>query len=661
MGAAEVSLPLVRQSLSSTQAPARRRRARGHALVVLALLALTALLYGGTLDDGWHLDDRAELEWPGVRDGSPVVSSGHYRGLVSLWLWAANFRISGEDPWSYHLVNLLIHFVNATLVYALAWRWKRPSDPARRLFAVTAAVVFAAHPVATQAVTYVAQRSTSLATMFLLASLLGWIAFRDVAARGRWLAASVTVATFALGLHTKPVVLAWPALALGVERWRAPRRALDRGAVAVLLVLAVLATWRASEFAPRIARWFSANPATVAMPQNTAGPDDAAPRYSPANYARTQPRVVATYIRLLIWPSGQNIDHDVLVTRSVADTRFVAPAILLLALVALGLIARHRTPIVAFGILVFFATLAPTSSVFPSRDLLFEHRTYASVVGFALVVGEVAARAPMRGRRAWLAPLILALGLGVVTLHRNAVWDTELSLWRDAAAKSPGKARPHLNLGLALQNAGRLDEAAAEYGRALAIRPGHPLALNNLGNVCRTQGNAASAERLFREAIAADSTYAEPWINLGNLAMDRRDPTSAETFYRGALARDRRSLIARYDLAKSLELQQRHVESVAEYEKVAATRPNDPLFANDLGCARLAAGDVAGAERDLRRAVALDDRWPVAWYNLGLALQARGAQTEAVAAFEAALSRDPGLEPARARLRLLHESGGAEP
>lgn len=622
---------------------------RGRALVVLALAVLTASLYARTLDDEWHFDDSSELSWPGVRDLHPEVPPAHYRGALPLWLWALNYRWSGEDGWSYHLVNVLIHFLNSVLVYLLALRLARARPPDRGagarvpLAAATAAVVFCAHPIATQAVTYVTQRSTSLAALFVLASLLAWTELRRAGTPPRAvLAATAAVVAFALGTWTKHVAFTVPLLIAAYEALFRPAQA-RKAAITAGAVLILVAGWRALPYIPRVERLSGAAPEETIVAAAAPFAQVVVPRFSRGDYARSQPEAVVRYLRLLVLPVGQNLDPDVAPATRI-DARVAGASAAILALLAAGWLLRRRSPMAALGIALFFVTLLPTSSIVPSRDLMNEHRAYLPLAGFGLAVGAAATAIGARwGGRAWILPVALGLLLGGLTIRRNAVWDTEISLWSDTAAKSPGKARPHVNLGLAMQAAGKGREAEAEYARAMEIRPDHPIALNNLGNVRRAQGNPEEAERLFRAALAAAPSYLEPHINLANLALDRGDAAGAETIYREVLARDGTSVVARYNLAKSLEVRGLHAEAAAEYERAAAARPHNVQYANDLGCARLNAGDVAGAVRELRRAVKISGGAAVPWYNLGLALEAAGEESEAAAAFRRAAERDPRL------------------
>ncbi len=626
---------------------------RLHSIVVLALLALTAVLYFETLDDEWHFDDRSEIT-PGVRDFSPSIDGSHYRGLTVRWLWAIDYRLYGDDPAGYHVTNGLIHAGNAILVYWIAAMLASAArGPGRRVLpgawfgAVATAAVFCAHPLGTQSVTYLTQRSTSLAAFFLLLGLGGWIRFRS---GGRIWSYAASLLGFAIGLHAKHVVLMLPAVILAFELlFRTPGR---RRALLLLLPLVVLAGWRSYEYLPSVQRGFRPAPPVAGSEAASSASEHG---YSSVEYAFTQPRVAATYLRLFVWPRGQNLAWDVQPSRSPAEPAVLGSLAILIAMVVGARVARrHHRPVIAFGVLLFLLALIPTSSFVRSGDLLFEHRAYLPMAGLSLAAGDLVGLARGRWPRASLLGLIgLLVALSGATVRRNAVWDSEASLWADVVSKSPARARGHHNLAMARQRQGRLDLAAARFRIALQVEPGHVAAMNGLGNVLRREGRPAEAGALFRRAIERSPGFLEPRINLGNLALDRGDFVGAELLYRDVLRLAPNDATARYNLAKALEEQERWRDAIVEYESLIAVNPANAEVVNDLGAARLLGGDAEAAEIEFRRAVALRGDWETPWYNLGLALESQGRGVEAGDAFRRALAIAPGWEPARERLARL--------
>lgn len=596
--------------------PRSRREIRFRAATLLGLLALVAVLYAPTLDDPWHYDDRAELT-PSVRAFAPHVDPSHYRGNAVRWLWAMDYRLGGDDPRGYHVTNLLLHTGAVLALYAVAWLVASPLPPPRRLLAAaTAAALFAAHPLATQSVSYLTQRSTSLASLLFLACLAGWMAFRSGEGARRAAGAAVAIVALAIGLHAKPVVLMAPLAILlweGLARGRMRRDASGRLAGAIVLVaLLALTLWRALDFAPAID---VAGSGADTTPSPAAG-RGARPVHDANGYALTQPLVVATYLRLALLPSGQRLLWDVVPVESPADVRFLLPVALLLTLAGVAIRIRGRHPGASFGIALFPLALLPTSSIVRSPHLMFEHRAYLPLAGLCLAAGCAlgAARRIAAGRAALAAGAAVVL-LGGATLRRQAAWDSELALWTDVARRSPALPEARLNLAMALRDAGRAAEAEAQLRAALAANPGYRAAHANLGNLLAAAGRLDEAEAELRAAWERKETAATA-LGLGNVAMRRGDAAGAERWYGEARDRGDDGVGVRFNLAKALLMQERAGEAAALYATLSDSLAGNAPFANDYGCALLLQGDAAGAVREFLRAVALHPDWEDARRNL---------------------------------------------
>ena len=529
---------------------------------------VVAALYAPTLDDEWHYDDPGHLAWPGVQDLRPEVRAANYRGIVTLYTWALNYRISQDDPGSYHAFNVVVHALNAVLVYVLVGQlagWFGRTRH-RAFVALFAAALFAVHPIATQAVAYVTQRSTSLATLAVLGASCAYVrSRRDHGRTNPWMyAASLVV--FALGLHTKHLALILPALLVVTELLRRERLGLGRILLAAAPFFA-LAALRALQFLPRHL------PGAPAIDPSAVLVHEAA-KLPPWQYAITQVEVVVRYLGLLVAPVGLSLIHGVEPVTSPWGAGFLASLVVLIALAAVAWRLRRRDPLFTWGIAAFFLGLLPTSSIVPSRDLMFEHRVYLPLVGFATAVAAITT-ITLRARwwRFGLAAAVVAT-LAFVTASRLRVWDTELALWRDAVRAAPGSARAHVNVGHALQARGELVFAQAAYERALEIDPDHVFALNNLGNVYRGLGRAEDAERVLLRVLALEPDYAQGHLNLGNAYFARGDVMAARRHYERAADADALRAAALFNLGLCDEQEGRVAEAIAHYEAALERDPN---------------------------------------------------------------------------------------
>lgn len=537
---------------ASPASPSWRARLLGAALVAGA----TVLAYANTFAVPFHFDD-----W-GV-----IVEPDRLHRLANLWppsgrrwvgdlTFALNFAAGGQSVTGYHLVNLAIHVVAALLVGALV-RAALATPVARaapvgplthRLLPLTAALLFALHPIQTQAVTYVVQRYASLAALLYLAAVvlslrarLAWEAAGRATPRAVALAAGALLAA-AAAVVTKEHAVTVPLAIAGAHLllFRGGRR------LVALALLPLLAAAAVPLLDPALAGHLASQ---ASLPR---GP-----------YALTQARVVAAYLRLLAWPAGQNLDHDVPLSTSLLEPAVLGSLALLLGLALLGawLARRGRRGgraealLAGGGVAWFFLALSVESSFLPLVDVMNEHRVYLPWAGLSISAAAgllaVAERLPWPPAPAWRAGALLALvalPLGAATALRNEVWRDDLTLWADAAAKSPNKARPHQFLGVALDERGETDAAIAELRRALDLQPAYKEALFNLGNVYVHRGMLPQAMVAFTLAVQLDPGYAMGHNNLGAVLHKMGNFEGAAAAYEAALRLDPGLAMARRNL-----------------------------------------------------------------------------------------------------------------
>jgi tetratricopeptide (TPR) repeat protein len=390
--------------------------------------------------------------------------------------------------------------------------------------ALFAAIVFISHPVQTQAVTYIVQRLTCLATFFYLASLLAYVKSR-LAASGakRYVFYAASLLSALLAMNTKQIAFTLP-LAISLYEFSFFRTAIRKRALflfPLLLTIFVIPLSFIDVDRPL-------GELVGDMGEATTLQD--IPRLE---YLLTEFRVMATYIRLLVLPVNQNLDYDY----PVYDSFFALPVLLsfllLLAIFALGIFLFHRSRVkdhssrlIAFGIFWFFLAISVESSIIPLH-VIYEHRIYLPSVGLALAfsAGAFLIYERLKGRRtrATMTVLLAALSLvfGIAAHQRNNVWKTEMGLWEDVVEKSPHKARPHYNLGKSYQQWGMDWEAIKEYEIAVRLKPDYVKAHNNLGIVYLKVGRMEEAIKEYRLTIGLDPGFKEAHFNLGIAYLDK--------------------------------------------------------------------------------------------------------------------------------------------
>ena len=596
-------------------------------VVAIALVGLLA--YSNAFHSGFVFDDETEIvnqklirdldNFLGRWDGYRAYPN---RALVYV-TFALNYRVGGLHTTGYHVVNVLVHLGTALLVYVLVLLSFRTPHLRRSALApwassvaVVAALLFVTHPIQTQAVTYIVQRLASLATFFFVLAVVlyvRWRLTRDGGAEGRiggWVTYAGVLASTVAAMKSKeialtlPVVIAVYEVAFFAGGWR---KRLTR----LVPILATIAIVPLSTFGLRRSLGELLSEVAEVKVQTAM---------SRLDYLRTQLSVIATYLRLLVLPVNQNLDYDYAVSRSFLEPQVALSGLLLLSLAAAAvavwggpvvrLTRRACDPasrLVSFGIAWFFVTLSLESSVIPIADVIFEHRVYLPSVGFFVAAASACALLARRfapGRAAAMTVtvgVLISAPLAAATFARNEVWFTDLSLWSDVVAKSPGKSRPQDNLGLALAHRRREAEAIVHFREAVRLDPTNVRAHNNLGVALAKLGRLMEAKAAFLAALHVDPDHAEALHNLGRIYLVNEGRfEEAATLFQRAIRRRPDYADAYANLGAAWNQLGRYGDTIRLLDGVADTVRTQPHAHFNLGLAYALDGNRGAAQREIR-------------------------------------------------------------
>jgi len=481
------------------------------------------------------------------------------RPLLMFTYWL-NHELSTGGTFGYHLVNVIIHAANTTLVFVILQQLLMLANwpPRRRVTAAAlGAAVFLAHPLATESVSYIAGRSESLAALFVLSAYLIFLRSEEPM---RWRDAFVILLLFGCGLATKENAVALAGILLLTD-WFFPRAGPRRlyllmvpaAALAAGLVLRVLVNAPTAGFGLRDFTWYQ--------------------------YGLTQARAIFAYVRLAMLPWRQSLDHDFPISRTVFDHGAWFWVSALGALIVAAIAYRKRFPLASFGFLMFLIWLAPTSSVIPIADPMVERRVYLPLMGLILMATDALSR--LRVPRAAYACALCALA--VLTWQRNLLWGHPEELLADAARQSIHNPRPFANLtegyiaenrcqdalpwlqraerslprnyiiqaslGRVLECMGRREEALGRLNAALSMHPNSKL-YELIGLLYGEMNQLEASGNALRKAVAMDPQAVSPHRSLALWHEARHDGTAAEAEYRSALALDPNDTQARIGLAR---------------------------------------------------------------------------------------------------------------
>jgi Flp pilus assembly protein TadD len=586
------------------------RRRRGF---VLFLVVVIAGVYANTLNGPFVFDDRAtvvdnhtieSLTDPAVLR-APTETPTAGRPVVNV-LFALNYALDGRNVVGYHLVNITLHIGCVLLLFALTRRLTNDEWAA-----LAVALLWGVHPLTTEVVNYLTQRTESTMALCMLATLWAGVRAHDGPRGHRWV--WVAIVACALGMGSKETMVVAPVLVVLMDRaflypsfaqaWR-QRRSLYLGVAATWLVLAGLQLT-----APRtISAGLGAHDADL------------------WTYLLNQAAIIPHYFRLAVWPDVLALYYGGPIALTVAD---VWPqALLIIGLLAGSAWAWTRWPRAGWLAAVVWLTLAPTSSLIPIvTEVGADRRMYLPLM--ALVAGAVMLiRLHTReGRRPFVAAalaVVCVLTLSARTIDRNRDYSSSLTLAQTTVDAWPGPGGRSM-LGTELANAGRLAEAETQL-RLAADQ--HPPARYFLATVLEAQGREDEAVTHYLQFVGGQP---------GDLDH---------------------VLLARGQLARIYSRRQAWVEARDQYRAMVSAAPEDlelrSVFANTL----VRTGDYAEAVAHYQRYLTLAPTDTRAMTGLGIALSSLGRHDDALVLFRGVVDAEPGNTAARDNLaRALAAAG----
>jgi protein O-mannosyl-transferase len=561
-------------------------------LLAFLLVAVTLMAYQPVWHAGFVWDDDLML----LKNPLMHQAGGWYRAwfnraandfvpavVTSFWL---EWRVWGANPLGYHLDNVLLHTLDALLLWRILLRLKIPG-------AWLAAAIFALHPVNVESVAWITQRKNTLCLFFYAAALLSYLTFED---SGRWRWFWLAAGMFLLALMSKTAVVPMPVVLLGLAWWRRGRiepKDIRRSLVFVALAAAgsLLAIWiqhgaamgemvRTDSFWARLAgagwaAWFYLYKA-----------------FLPLNLA-------------LVYPRWQIDPRNVL--------SYIPLALLAAAFVLCWRVQRRWGRglflWLAYFVLMLLPVLGFVNIYFMLYSLVADHWQYFAIIGPIVVAAAIVIRRPLLA-----ATLLLALGaltwrqcgmfangetLWQTTLRRNPdCWlakgnlgaiflregkvDEAMNDFQQALKTNPDDAEAHSNLAIALRQKGRTDEAIAHYQAALKIKPNYADAHYNLGNALLQKGRMNDAITQYQDTLQLQPDYAEAHFNLG-IALDQTGRTDeAIEHFQKTLALNPNFAEAHFRLGNAFSQKGQLAEAITEFQKALQFTPGDPAIQNNL-------------------------------------------------------------------------------
>lgn len=617
------------------------------AVAVLVLGGAVGLVYSRALRAPFIFDDVDSVEhnasitrlWPLVRDaeGPGPLSSLTYnpiagRPLVNLSL-AINFHFGQQDPFGYHVVNMVLHALSAMLLWAIGRRvlvldyfvgkFQRVAEP----LALFVALAWAVHPLQTEAVEYVTQRTELLmgwcylTTVYCSLRYFGSTASRD---RAVWLVLASLVCT--AGMACKEVMVSAPVAVL----------LLDRTLIAGSFINAIRRSWPL--YLGLSASWLLLFALNYGGPRaESAGFHLNVPVYA---WWFTQAKILLIYLKLVVWPWPLVIFYEMPYLNTIGAAWPYLLAVGALAILTLYLLWRRT----ATGLLLslVFLILSPTLVVPIITEVAAERRMYLPlaalvsllVVGGYAVAERIAACFASRASRdssGWWAIVCGLALIGMLCLlsaRRLAAYADRVTIWQDAALHQPNNEIVLDNLGLELIELGRTQEAIAHYEDMLQRLPSSSKAHTNLGVALAGAGRFTEAIQSQQQALKLDPNFGKAQNNLGGtlLMLGQRDGfregqlEEAIAHEREALRINPRHVDAHYNLGLAMLLADRPDEAFKSFAQAVKFGPGNPRAWQGVSAAVDALAARADAQDYIRSTLGDDSEFAEALDSLELLL-----------------------------------------
>ncbi len=627
-------------------------RERRFWLVSLFIVGAICGIYGQTGNHGFinyddeHYISRNPEVVRGLSGEGFVWAFGYHANNWHPLTWLSHMldvQLFGMWAGGHHLVSAGLHAANAVLLLAVLVRltgafWR----------SAAVASIFALHPLRVESVAWAAERKDVLSALFWLLTMGAYLRYTRKPGTGRYL---VVLGVFALGLTAKPMLVSLPFVLVLLDWW--PLGRLREKGVANIL----------REKAPFLT--LTVISSIVTLYSQTVNVHPLVSADLPLRLSNALVSAVA-YLGQFLWPAGL----AVLYPYPRAGIPWWATAAALIALILMSVtvvLARRRSPFLLFGWLWYLVTLLPVSGIVQvGAQARADRYTYLTLLGITIAlawsVDRVWPRTIPARRNLAVAVGSLLIVLGIAATVQTSRWLDSLTILghtvrhttdnyiilgnlglalidarrfdeaalrlKEAVRSKPDYGNARSNLGVALAGLGRHDEAIFQYQEALRSDPADPDVLMNLGNALSALGRADEALASYREAVRVAPEHAKARYNLGVALAERGDAAGAAASFREAIRLDPQSADAHNNLGLILAAGRRHEEAAAEYRLVIAIDPRHALAHNNLGAVFAAQGRTGEAEAQFRRALEIEPDLQEARRNLShLADGAAGRDT----------------------------------
>ncbi|TBR15420.1 tetratricopeptide repeat protein [bacterium] len=569
-------------------------------LLVCLLAVFSFVLYFNSLGNAFVFDDQhtildnafiknfssLPLFFKGAYTSVPDVPRGMFRPLL-LVTFSFNYFFSGIQPLGYHIINIIIHFLNGVLLYLLL-RFLKNSLPFGLILFFC--LLFIAHPINTEAVTYISCRSDLLVTFFIAAAFIFY-------AKGR---KAVSLFLYICALMTKETALVFGFLAFAYDfiysRQAESKKKMFIFYLAIIGITASYWIYRGAIF------HFGATELFLPAAKSTLR------GFWPNIFIQSV--ISIFYLRLFFWPHPLNLHHEIPDYVSLFHPAVFSAVFAISVMAVLIFVLKKKYPLASFGLAWYFICLIPKFYAplsFPSM----EHHSYLPGLGLYFILGQICEEFYLKSRRRFI--YLASVFIGVFTLltwSRNAEWKDGLSLYTASVRDNPSSSVAYNNLGIQYANMGlseeaekafkkalvltssvdvhincrlnlakiylnrkRFKEAMDELDRALIIKPSYSEIYQSYGAIYSQMGQKEKSEELWKKGLSFNPRAVGILDNMGMFCLEKGRLEEAELYFRAAIKYNPDDANAYFGLGQIFEHRLNNAQAIKAYEKSVFLNP----------------------------------------------------------------------------------------
>ena len=458
-------------------------RLRNICFILCGIAVLTFLVYLPGLHAPFILDDYASIVHQiklhylsGLGDllSLPELAT---RPLLNISFWI-NYKIHGLSVFGYHLTNLVLHILNSFLLFSVLTIFFK-----NRIYSVSILTLcFAIHPVHSEAVLYITQRSELLLFFFILLSFRLYLVYRTTQNKFMLICALLTAFCSHLSKESSLIL---PFLIYSYDYfYLSEKRIQPRHLLFLIVSLTVPALFLFVSVNPHEYSWGSIGVSGWA-------------------FMWTQFKVILFYIGLMLWPTRLNLEYDFPLSQSFLDVSTLVAFGCIIAILLAAWCYRKKERLFSFAVCWFFLTLAYRNSIIPNKDFVVDYALYLPSVGFFMVMGLAFSHLEKK-KKIFTNVSVggFALWLCVLTSQRAALYADGIKIWKDTLAKSPHKTMARNNLAYMYELKGMSNEAKEEFEYLVKHHPNNVTAKTNLARYYLKEGKTQEALKLYKDVLA---------------------------------------------------------------------------------------------------------------------------------------------------------------